>query len=76
MKQWIVELLVKWLIDNLTEDKVKEWTDKFKQWAMPYLVSYKDEIFAKLEAAVQDTENQLDDAAVSALKMVVEQFIK
>jgi len=76
MQSWIIKLIVGWLINNLTEEKVKEWTDQFKQWVMPILVKYKVEIFTKLHAEAAKTENELDDAAVIALEMVVEQFIK
>ena len=76
MQSWIIKLIVGWLIDNLTEEKVKEWTDQFKKWVMPILVKYKQEIFDKLYEAAADTETELDDAAVKALEMIVEQFIK
>jgi len=76
MQNWIVKLIVGWLIDNLTEEKVKEWTDQFKQWILPHILSYKNEIFQKLHEAAADTSTELDDAAVKALEMIVDQFIK
>lgn len=76
MQNWIIKLIVSWLIDNLTEEKVKEWTDAFKQWVLPIILKYKSEVFAKLHEAAADTETELDDAAVRALEMIVDQFIK
>jgi len=76
MQGWIVKLVVNWLIANLTEEKIKEWTDAFKQWVMPILVKYKVEIFAKLREEAKKTDNDLDDAAIDVLEQIVEQFIK
>jgi hypothetical protein len=43
---------------------------------MPILVKYKVELFTKLHEEAAKTENDLDDAAVVALEMIADQFIK
>ena len=76
MKQWIIEQIIKYLVENLTEEKIKEWTDKFNNWLMPILVTYKVDAFAKLHAAAADSATPLDDMAVVALEKLVDQYIK
>ena len=76
MKQWIIEMIVKYLIENLTDEKIKEWTDKFNNWAKPYLLDWKVEIFQKLRSAAADTATPLDNMAVDALEKIVDQYLK
>jgi len=65
MKEWIVKLIVQWLLANLTEDNLKEWADKAKAWLKPLVQQYKADIMAFLKAEAAKTDTPIDDKIVN-----------
>ena len=75
MQNWIVKILVEWLVNNLTAERIKEWSDQAKNFVLPWLRATKDKLIASLKAEAQKTDNSLDDSLVDALDSFLEAFL-
>lgn len=79
MKEWLIRLIVSYLIQHLTPENIKEWADQLKQKVYPWILNlareWKDEVILKLREAAQDTENQIDDAIVDAFERFLDELL-
>ena len=75
MKQWIFEMILNYLVKELTEDKLKEWAKGIKVWAIPYIKAYKSDFITRLRVEAAKTETQIDDAVVTSLDEFLECFM-
>ena len=76
MKQWVLEQIIKYLMSNLTKDKIEELLKQLDTWAKPKLIAKKDELFAWIDAQVADTATPIDDVLAKVVKQAIEYYIK
>lgn len=75
MQQWLIKVLLGWLVNNLTEEKIKKWADMAKNVVIPWIRQMKDSLIAGLKNAVPDGSNPLILQAVDAFDVFLEAFL-
>lgn len=69
IKSIVVKWILDYLINNLTAEKIKEWTDWMKNKTLPFLETEFNDLVVKLKAAAARTDTPLDDAGVAAFEL-------
>lgn len=75
MKDFLLKLLVKYLLDYLSKENMEKVVEYLKAWGLPKLRKWKDELIAMLKAEAAKTGHKLDDAAVDALENLLEALL-
>ena len=75
LKKVVMGWIINYLVSNLTVEKVKEWSEKFRNWLVPNLELWEKELYTNLKTKATDTQTPLDDAAVEAAHQFALQVI-
>lgn len=75
MKDFLIRKALEWLAANLTKEVVEEWADNAKQYILPKLHEYKDELMDKCRAEAAKSETKIDDMACDALDGFLDAFL-
>ena len=79
MKDWVYKFImpyvVKLILENATEEKIKEFLNNLKSKYIPRIRVEKDKYIAELRAKAKATPGKLDDAGVTLLDNILEAFL-
>lgn len=75
MKDWILGLIVKWLLGMISSGAIEDIAQKIKGLVVPFIRSYKAEIFARLKKEAAKTSTQLDDAWIEWLDALLDALL-
>ena len=77
-KDYIVKIIVEYLLKNLTQEKIDALIAMAKGWLLPKLRLYKDEICAALRASINASPDKYDAIlllAVDKLEFLLESVL-
>jgi hypothetical protein len=75
MKDWLIGIVVEFLLKQLTQKNVEKLANQIQCFLVPVVRAQKDEIIAKLKAKAKETATPIDDAAYLALDVFFEAFL-
>ena len=75
MKQFILSILISYIKDYLTEEKMAEFAAATKSYLIPKLHEWKDYAVDAARAEAQKSETTIDDAAVDSLEAFIDAFM-
>jgi hypothetical protein len=75
LMEWLLNLIVKWILDQVKNGTIEAIADKAKSIVLPWLRSRKDELIAKLKEEAQKTGTPIDDALVDWIDIFIEAWI-
>lgn len=75
MKDWILGVIVKWLLGMITSGTIEAVADKIKALVIPFIRSYKQDLFTRLKAEAAATSTPLDDAWIAWLDALLDAFL-
>ena len=73
MPKFMIEMILKYIIQNLSQPKVAELVNKY---VLPILHGWKATIVAQLRAKAKDTSTPINDAAVDVVEAALEAILK
>lgn len=75
MKDWLLSLVVNFLLDQIKNGGVEKLAEKVENLVVPAIRDWKHEIFDRLKAQAAATGTPLDDAVVEAFDVFFEALI-
>lgn len=75
MKEWLLGLIVKWILSEVANGGADKLAEKLKALALPWLNKQKDEILDRLKKEAAATSTPIDDAVIKALDVFLDALI-
>lgn len=75
MKDWLLGLIVKWILSEVANGGAEKLAEKLKSVALPWLDKQRDDLFLRLKKEAALTATPIDDAVVKALEVFLAQLI-
>jgi len=75
MPTWLKTILVKWVLDTFTKEKIEGWVVVLRSSVIPWVRVQKDTFIAYLRAKSAATDNVLDDQVVEIVDWLLEAFL-
>jgi hypothetical protein len=75
MKDWLLGLIVKWILSEVANGGAEKLADKLKSVALPWLDKQRDELFVRLKREAAATSTPIDDAVIKALEVFLDALI-
>jgi hypothetical protein len=72
MKEWILKLVVEWLLSNVSKEQIDEWMEKY---VLPFLSKQRERLFQWIDELVASTESEVDDVLAQVLKYAIDALL-
>lgn len=75
MKDFLIGIIVKWILNEVTSGGAEKLAEKLKAVALPWIDAQRDELIARLKREAQATSTPVDDAVIRALEAFLAEII-
>ena len=75
MREFVIGILISYIKDYLTQEKMREFAEGTKAYLVPKLHEWRDTLLIAARREAAKSETTIDDAAVDALEAYIDAFM-